>query len=469
MKKNVGVLFPVASLPSNHGIGDFGDSCYTFIKWLKKHHYSYWQILPLNPLGPGNSPYMSTCSEAIDVRYISLDYLKKEGLLDEVPDYRKTSTFIRFQACLDFKVKYLKKAFEKYMQGPTNGLKKFKTKNPWATHYATYLVFKKVNHGAKWNEWPAYQMNYFDKHNKAPRQYQKEIDFQIFMQYIAAKQWKNVLSFARRKSIKLIADCPFYVGYDSTDCWMHKDQFLFDEKYNPTMVSGVPPDVFSDVGQLWGTPIFDFNKMKEDNYSFLVNRIGFIAKTCDLLRLDHFRAWDTYCVIPAEDSDAKRGRWEVGPRYEFFDNLYKKYPKINLIAEDLGDLFPGVHELRDHYNLPGMFIYEFTIFDWEAFPTERQIVYPGTHDNQTLYGWYKSLTDEQKDMINRRLNYPKNLYQAIFDYIWNAKSLFTIFQLQDLLRIDDKGRLNYPGTIGDPNWCFKLKDFSKLKNVKYGQ
>ena len=468
MRKNIGVLFPVASLPGNHGIGDFGDSCYTFIKWLSKHHYRYWQILPLNPLGPGNSPYMSTCSEAIDVRYISLDYLKDEGLLDEVPTYRKNATFIRFQDVLDFKLKYLKKAYKNYLLTPGHGLKKFKTKNPWAMHFATYVTFKALNHDAPWNKWPKWQMEYFDHHHKPPRQFLEEIDFQIFMQYMAAKQWKAVLSFARRRKMTIIADCPFYVGYDSTDCWMHKDQFLFDEKYNPTMVSGVPPDAFSDVGQLWGTPIYDFKKMKEDGYTFLVDRIGAIAKTCDLLRLDHFRAWDTYCVIPAEDTDAKRGRWEIGPRTDFFDKLYEKYPGINLIAEDLGDLTPGVHELRDHYNLPGMFIYEFTIFDWEAFPTERQIVYPGTHDNQTLWGWFKSLDDKQKAMINQRLNYPKNLYRGIFNYIWNAKSCFTIFQLQDLLKLDDTARLNSPGTVGDPNWCFKIKDFQKLAKVKYG-
>ena len=211
------------------------------------------------------------------------------------------------------------------------------------------------------------------------------------------------------------------------------------------------------------------DKMKEDGYAFLVDRIGYLSKTCDILRLDHFRAWDTYCVIPAQDENARRGEWWVGPRQEFFDALYAKYPNTQLIAEDLGDLFPSVLELRDYYHLPGMFIMQFNIFDYNAVSGKNQIVYPGTHDNQTLWGWFKSLTPEQIAFINRRLNYPRNLFKAIFEYTWNAESYMTIFALQDLLKLDDKARLNAPGTVGEPNWCWKLKDMSWMKRVKLGQ
>ncbi len=469
MKDNVGVLMPVASLPANHGVGDFGKNAYAFIKWLKKHHYKYWQILPLNPLGPGNSPYMSTCSQAIDIRYISLDMLVEEGLLSRVPHFQSKSTFIKYMDVLDFKRKWLYKAYKKFLRGPLNGFKRFKTANKWAVYYGTYLAFKGKNDNKIWNEWPKEEITYFDKHNTAPKRYLKEINFEIFMQYIAQKQWNKLWAFARKKGIQIIADCPFYVGIDSVDCWLHKDQFLMDEKYNPTMVSGCPPDAFSDDGQLWGTPIFDFEKMKLDDYLFLVERIGYLSQTCDLLRLDHFRAWDTYCVIPAEDKNAKRGEWKIGPRTDFFKALYKAYPNAHLIAEDLGDLFPSVHELRNELKLPGMFIVEFNIFDYNQESNENQIVYPGTHDNQTLYGWYKSLTEKEIAFINRRLNYPRNLYKGIFEYIWNAKSLMTIFALQDLLKLDDKARLNLPGTIGEPNWCWKLPDMSWIKKVKYGQ
>ena len=269
MKENVGVLMPISSLPGNHGIGDLGKNSYEFIKWLKKHHYQYWQILPLNPLGPGNSPYMSTCSEAIDIRFISLDMLVSEGLLKSVPNFQKNSTFVKFNDVLEFKRKWLYKAYKNFLKGPQNGFKRFKTANPWTKYYGTYLALKQANDNKSWNQWKKEDMLYFDKHNSAPKRYLDFINFEIFMQYIANKQWKKLWAFAHKKGVKVIADCPFYVGIDSVDCWMHKDQFLMDEKYNPTMVSGCPPDAFSDDGQLWGTPIYDFAKMKEDSVNFI--------------------------------------------------------------------------------------------------------------------------------------------------------------------------------------------------------
>ncbi|MDY4823124.1 MAG: 4-alpha-glucanotransferase [Candidatus Onthovivens sp.] len=468
MKDNVGILLPVASLPGNHGIGDFGPSAYRFIRWLKNSNYKYWQVLPLNPVGPGNSPYMSTCSEALETRYICLDLLVKDGLLKKVPLHHSKAAKIDYQDVLWFKEKYLYKAYKAFLKTKKRGYAKFKKDNEeWLKPFALFIAFRKRMNYVQWNTWPKEMQTYWDHHDDVPEDLKDECEFQIFMQFIAYKQWNKLWAYARKNGIKIIADCPFYVGIDSTDCWLHKEQFLMDSDYHPTLVSGCPPDAFSDDGQLWGTPIFDFKKMKEDNYSFLVHRIGYLATTCDLLRLDHFRAWDTYCVIPAEDVNARRGVWWVGPRYEFFDALYTKYPNINLIAEDLGDLFPGVHELRDHYNLPGMYICEFTIFDVNAMSTNRQIVYPGTHDNQTLMGWLKDLPQQNIDFLNWKFNHPKDLYKAVFEYIWNLPSLMTIFQLQDLIKLDDRGRINWPGTVNDINWSFKFKDFSWIKKVQF--
>lgn len=468
MKNNVGVLLAVSSLPGNHGIGDFGKNCYKFIDWLVKHNYKYWQVLPLNPLGPGFSPYMSTCSEALETRYISLDELVKEGLLKKVPNFKANCKKVDFQAVEQFKEKYLRKAFEKYKKGNQRALKKFQKDNPWVIPYAVFILYRRQNWLRSWNTWPEEQIHYFDNNSGFPKGYEDECLFHVFMQMIAYKQWNKVWAYARKKNITVIADCPFYVGIDSTDCWLHKEQFLFDEKYNPTMVSGVPPDCFSEDGQLWGTPIYDFNKMKEDNYSFLVNRIGYLATTCDQLRLDHFRAWDTYCVIPGEDTNARRGVWWEGPRYDFFDRLYEKYPNIHLIAEDLGDLFQGVHDLRDHYNLPGMFIMEFCIFDVNAKSKPTQIVYTGTHDNQTLKGWLKSLPESNIEFLKNKFPGKKDLLKEVFNYTWNVESLMTIFPLQDLLGIDDSARMNYPGTVGSPNWEWKLRDMSWMKKIKFG-
>ncbi len=470
MKDNLGILLPLASLPGKHGIGDFGKNAYHFIKWLKNNNYKYWQVLPLNPLGPGNSPYMSTCSEALEERYINLDDLIKLGYLnkEDVPLYRAKAIKIDYNEVKDFKEKILYKAFLNFLKKPLKGYKKFKKDNPWVVKYALFTCFRKDNNYETWNSWPSWMQNYFDKHSRIPKQYKNRCEFIIFTQFIAFRQYNKLRKYAHKNGITLIADCPFYVGIDSLDCYLHKDEFIMDENHHPTLVSGCPPDAFSDDGQLWGTPIYDFNKMKENNYSFLVDRIGYLASTCDMLRLDHFRAFDTYCVIPSEDENARRGRWEIGPRDAFFDALYQKYPHINLIAEDLGDLFQSVLELRDKYNLPGMYIVEFTIFDNNAMSNTRQIVYPGTHDNETLVGWLKSMSEENITFLENKLHCDrKELYNKVFEYILSLPSYMTIFQLQDLIKLDNRARINSPGTIGDPNWTFKLKDFSYEKKVKF--
>ena len=455
IKKNVGILLPVASLPGNHGIGDFSIYAYQFIDWLKEHHYKYWQVLPLNPVGPGNSPYVTICSEAIDIRYIDLSDLVDQGLLKKVPDHHKGTNKIDFDDVLAYKDKYLRKAFKK----STYNLNRFKKENPWSVPYGRYLVLKKMNNNLPWNEW-----NTFD----IPKELLKEVDYHIWCQHIAYKQWNRLVSYAHSANISIIADCPFYVGLDSVDCYLHQDEFLLDENHQPTFISGCPPDAFSDDGQTWGTPIYNFEKMRENNYSFLIGRIGFLSKHCDILRLDHFRAFDTYCIIPAGDENARRGEWKIGPRYEFFDELYRRYPDIKIIAEDLGDLFDSVLELRDHYNLPGMRIMEFNIFD-DIEESDKVVVYPGTHDNQTLFGWLKSLNEDQINFLNNKFNNPHNLYRTIFNHIWNMKSYITIFQLQDLLKLDDRARINFPGTVGNHNWSYKLRNMSWMDKVKFGQ
>ena len=469
MNKQLGILLAVSSLPGNHGIGDFGESCYKFIDWLSENHYTYWQTLPLNPLGPGYSPYMSTCSKALEYRYISLDMVTKMGLLPKVPAHNPDCIKVDYYDVGEFKKRQLGLAYHKFMKNHKETLHKFKTKNPWVSSYATFEVFKELNDNKQWNEWDEEYLDYFKYHKNPPRRLQNEINFVVFLQYIALKQWKKVLRYARNKGIKMICDMPFYVGFDGVECWLNRDQFSIGPDNKLFEVGGVGPDAFSDVGQLWGSPIYNFERMKQDGYSLLIDRVGYLGELCDYLRIDHFRAFDTYYVIPASEETARNGVWKIGPREEFFNKLYEKYPNINLIAEDLGDLRPEVLELRDEFNLPGMFICEFTIFDLNNLSTNRQLVYPGTHDNETLYGWFLNLDNDQKQFIANRLNVPNddNLFEAIVKYIFTIPSLMTIFQLQDVLKLDNSGRMNWPGTVGDPNWTWKLKDFSFVKDVKY--
>ena len=469
MDKKLGVLLAVSSLPSNHGVGDFGDSCFKFVDWLSKNHYQYWQVLPLNPLGPGYSPYMSTCSNAIDFRYISLDYLQKQKLVKHVPEYQKNSTKVDYYYVGEFKKRYLYIAYKAFVTKHPETLHKFKYREPWVNKYATFEVFKWHNEGKPWNEWKPEDRDYYLTHTCPPKRLLDEINFVIFLQYIALKQWKAVLRYANKKGIQIICDMPFYVGFDGVECWLNRDQFSIGPDNKLFEVGGVGPDAFSDIGQLWGSPIYNFERMKQDDYKLLIDRIGYLMKLCNLLRIDHFRAFDTYYVIPAGDADARNGVWKIGPRDDFFNKMYKKYPNINLIAEDLGDLRPEVLELRDQFNLPGMFISEFTIFDLKNLSTDKQIVYPGTHDNETLYGWYLNRSEDEKNFIKKRLGVEDDslLYDAIVKYIFTIPSKMTIFPLQDLLKLDNSARMNYPGTVGSPNWEWKLKDFSWIKEIKY--
>ncbi len=455
--KNVGILLPVASLPGRHGIGDFGDASFKFINWLRKKHFDYWQVLPLNPLGPGFSPYLTTCSKAIDHRYISLDELEKDGLIDKAPNFHDGTNRIRYNAVGNFKLPYLRQAYRKYMEGPQNGLKKFKTKNPWVMEYATYMVFSYLNKNKPWNKWKASERDYFLKHRTLPKKHLDKVNFIVFIQYIAFKQWKHVLAYAHEKGIKVIGDLPFYVGFDSVDCWVNRDQFLLDENYNPRFVGGVPPDYFSKKGQRWGNPIYDFEKMKNDKYAFLIDRIAYMNNLFDIIRLDHFRAFDTYYVIPAHREDAVEGEWRKGPGSDFFDELFLKHKKISLIAEDLGLLVPSVYELRDKYHLPGMNVIQFTIFDEGFKDNENLVVYSGTHDNETLWGWYKNLSKENKKRIIRLIHTDKDVFQRLLEYIIDKPSKMTILPMWDYLGLGNSARLNIPGTVGSPNFEWKLR------------
>ena len=460
-KNNFGVLLAVSSLPGSHGIGDFGESAYQFVDFLKEKGIKYWQILPLNPVGVGNSPYMSTCSEAIDPRYIDLYALG----LKSIPDKKVTSKAL-YQQAKEIKEKYLFKAFESFT--PNVEYKKFIKENHWVYPFSVFSVLREKFNYRCWNTWPEEWKYYYNFHSSEdiPSDIEKACKFQIYMQFVAHSQWKALRKYANKNGIKIIADIPFYVGLDSVDCWLHKDEFLMDEHYNPTVVSGCPPDAFSDDGQLWGTPIFNFAEMEKNNFSFLLHRISFVASMCDYLRLDHFRAWDTYYVIPASDENARRGEWWQGPREKFFDKLYEKYPNMNLIAEDLGELFDSVHDLRNHYNLPGMFITEFTLFDEHAKSSKNTIVYPGTHDNIPMEGWVKTLSKENKKYLKKKFNNPTDLVGEILQYTLDLSSKITIFSMQDMLRLNEKATMNRPGTVGSPNWEWKLKDNSYMNEIK---
>lgn len=477
--KQTGILLPVSSLPSLEGVGELGSIAYQWIDILEENGITIWQILPLNPTGYGNSPYQPYSSYAGDEIYISLEELWKEGLLKENPiasikevskETTKQSSKVDYDSVRSWKESYLREAFSNF-----KGSKEYHAfaKEEWVYQYGVYRALKKINHQTCWNEWPKEQMFWIENQAFDVKPYQEEIDFQIFLQYTFYCQWIKVKEYANQKNIKIMGDVPFYVGIDSVDVWGEKENFLLDAECKPTFIAGVPPDYFSETGQRWGNPIYNWDYMKKTNYEFWVKRIGYNQKLFDIIRIDHFRAFDTFWKIPSTCPTAIEGEWIEAPGYEVLDILKEKLPGIHLVAEDLGDLRPEVNILKEHYHLKGMKILQFTInmngkyaFD-EFQDVENMIVYTGTHDNATLLEWYESLSVAAQRKLRRWLKRiglkSGSVVKRLVTYTLQSKAEYAIIPAFDILEEGASSRINVPGTVGSPNWEWRMKDLDKIR------
>ncbi|AJI53172.1 4-alpha-glucanotransferase [Francisella philomiragia] len=470
MKKS-GLLLAIASLPSQFGIGDLGKSAYEFVDVLKQANTKIWQVLPLTPLGFGNSPYQSSSSFAGDEIYISLERLADYGLLEEssLKSLNVNSDKVEYELVRNFKDKYLEEAFSNFQSSKDKFEQEYNdfiAQNSWVKNYAIFKAFRKANNNQAWNFWPQEYKNWIKDKTIELNQFQQEIDFQIFLQFIFYKQWFELREYANQHGIEIMGDLPIYLGFDSADVWEHQDVFLLDKDQNPTFVAGVPPDFFSETGQLWGNPLYDWDRLEETDFEFWIERLKGNFKLFDVVRIDHFRAFDTYWKIPADAETAINGEWIEAPGYKFFDTVFEKLPNANIIAEDLGDLRPEVLELRDHYNLKGMKVFPFH-FDLKtgSFIEDANIVaYSGTHDNNTLKGWYfDELNRYQRKLLKRYFKAnDKNIFRKIIKYLLNCDAEYVILPIQDILELGSEARLNTPGTVGEPNWQWKLVDFDNL-------
>jgi len=467
--RKAGVLLAVSGLPSNHGIGDFGNNAYRFIDDLNKSDFKIWQILPLNPLGYGNSPYQPYSSKAMDELYISLDQLKKDGLIkSELKNFNTKSNQVDYEAVRSFKLSYLEEAFSNFVQG--SAYQAFKDEE-WVYNFAVFMVLKKKNGNKQWNLWEKDDINWIVDKKIDLSHYEEEIEFEIFKQFILLEQWLKLKEYTNNLGIEIMGDIPFYVGLDSIDVYENRDAFLLDSQYFPTSVAGVPPDYFAEFGQRWGNPIYNWNYLKESDYQFWNDRIYYNSKLFDIVRIDHFRAFDTYWKIPATCPTAVEGSWEKAPGIDFFMQLTNKYPKIELVAEDLGDLSPGVPLLRDKFNFKGMKIMQFEIDPNE--PSEmlshpqNAICYLGTHDNSPIVGWYNLQSKKTQTYTDKLLRKPyydyKPRYLRFLERALESNADYTIIAMQDLLGQGEKYRINVPGTIGYPNWAYKMVDFRKFE------
>ncbi len=466
---------PVSALPSKAGIGDLGKSAYQWIKIMGNSGVKIWQILPLNPLGYGNSPYQPYSSNAGDEIYISLDLLQKDGLLEtEVPNYRVEAAKIDYNLVRAFKEPFLRQAYQIFVNKNFQKNKKYQEfiAQKWVYEYGVFRALKTSNGGKCWNEWTQIDKDWPDSKSNLSAEIE-EVEYQIFLQYVFYNQWMKLKEQANICGIQIMGDLPFYVGVDSADVWGGKDNFLLDTDGRPIFIAGVPPDYFSETGQRWGNPIYNWEYIKKTGYQFWVERIGYCSKLFDIIRIDHFRAFDTYWKIPASCPTAIEGEWVEVPGYEVIDTLKKKIPGVNLVAEDLGDLRPEVLTLKNHYHLKGMKILVFSIetkgkyaYD-SSEDSDNVIFYTGTHDNDTLMEWYSNLTIAAQRKVRRFLKrkgfVQGNIKDRLISYILKSNAEYAIIPAQDILGLGKEGHMNTPGTVGTPNWEWRMTEFGSIE------
>ena len=365
MKRSSGILLTISSLPSKYGIGTFGKAAYDFADFLAASGQKYWQLLPLGPTSYGDSPYQSFSTFAGNPYFIDLELLIKDELLlvEEVEDenWGTNPRYVDYGQIYSSRFKILAKAKARGWSRDTAEINRFAEKNPWLETYALFMAIKKHFGQVSWQEWPdeAIRMHEPEACAKYTEMLKEDIELYIYIQFLFFKQWDNLKKYINELEIEIIGDLPIYVALDSADVWSESQFFQLDDKNYPVAVAGVPPDYFSEDGQLWGNPLYDWDAMKKDGYQWWIRRISGAAKLFDVVRIDHFRGFDEYWSVPAKDETAKNGQWLKGPGMDLVGTLQKEFPKIEFIAEDLGEPSPTVVKLLKDSQWPGMKVLEF--------------------------------------------------------------------------------------------------------------
>ena len=473
-ERSSGILFHPTSLPGKYGIGTLGKEAYAFIDFLKKSRQKLWQIFPLGPTGYGDSPYQSFSSFAGNPYLIDFDLLIEAHLLSE-EDLRDVffgdnEEYIDYGAIYNQKYPLLRKAYENFKSSDNHemreNLEHFKRENAsWLNDYSLYISLKNHFNGLPWNEW-AHDIK--NREHGAMEHYKNEladdIEYHNFIQFLFFKQWGDVKRYANENGIKIIGDIPIFVAADSSDAWANPEIFLFDEERKPVKVAGVPPDYFSATGQLWGNPLYNWQKLKETNYSWWVERARANLSTCDIIRIDHFRGFEAYWAVPYGDDTAINGQWEPGPGIDLFNAIKSQLGELPIIAEDLGLMTQGVIDLREATGFPGMKILGFAFDSGEEndyLPhtyTKNCVVYTGTHDNDTLIGWFQKAKEEDRQFARDYLN-SRSDDEIHWDAIrgaWSSVASMAISPVQDFLGLGSEARINTPG-VAAGNWQWRLR------------
>jgi 4-alpha-glucanotransferase len=460
-----GIFLHPTSLPSPYGIGDLGATALDWIERLAAAKQSFWQFCPLSPTGYGDSPYQALCSFAGNTLLISPDELRGMGLLSKanlqsyprLPDGR-----VDFGGVIAAKDKLFSKAFANFSDTP-DFAEFCAAEASWLDGYALFRVVKTLHEERPWWEWEApYKRRDRSTLKAAAEKAADSLRYHKFLQYIFHLQWRKVRGFAKEKMVSLIGDVPFYTAYDSSDTWTEPSQFLFDEEAKPIAVAGVPPDYFSETGQLWGNPLYRWESMKEDGYSWWRRRIEKALRLADYIRIDHFRAFDSYWAIPYGNPTAVKGKWRKGPGRHFFDTIKEALGELPFIAEDLGDITKGVIKLREHIKAPGMKILQFAFDSNPDNPylpynvTRDSVTYTGTHDNDTSRGWFDSLPKEGRERVCSYLGIgAKGFSEAFLRCALASPSWLCLIPMQDVLALGAGHRMNTPGTMWG-NWQWRM-------------
>ena len=516
--KKKGVLMPLFSLPSKYGIGCISEEAYRFVDWLAETGHEYWQMLPLNPTGNADSPYQPLSSFAGNAYFIDPAALIRQGLLseDEAAEFDPDgcgnaaaasccggavsdgiSGCVNYEGLYDVRMEMLRTAYHRFDAGEGSddgvgigfGSKAFRDfcdyNEYWLDDYALYMALReKIGKEFSWDEWPEpLQRREAWAINEAREECADWIGFYKWTQFEFFRQWAALKSYANGAGIKIIGDMPIYVSYDSADCWANPEQFLLDENLKPLLIAGVPPDAFTAEGQLWGNPLYDWEKMKKEGYLWWILKTRHSFFLYDVIRLDHFRGFESYYAVAADAENAMHGEWKKGPGMELFNTLVREMDDIRLsdlfIAEDLGFLTEDVHQLLRDSGLPGTKVLQFAfdgdpgnIYLPENYP-ENCVVYTGTHDNDTTVGWFESLEDREREPILRYLGIERphdstdshpnasgtcladEVCDALIEKALTSRADLCIIPLQDYLHLGSEARTNIPGTVGG-NWCWRL-------------
>jgi 4-alpha-glucanotransferase len=466
-----GILMPIFSLPSKYGIGCFSKEAYQFVDQLKKAGQSYWQILPLGPTGYGDSPYQSFSAFAGNPYFIDLDGLVEKGLLKtsecESCDFGDNRRYINYEKIYRARFPILRKAFSRSSVKEEKAYRDFEADNTfWLEDYALYMSVKHYFGEVSWNAWDEdIRLRKPDALELYRKQLKDEIDFYKFLQYTFAQQWKKLKDYANTNGIKIIGDIPIYVAFDSADSWSRPELYQFDENEIPTSVAGCPPDGFSALGQLWGNPLYNWDYHKKTSYEWWTRRIAYCFRLYDVVRVDHFRGLDEYYSIPFGEQTAEHGRWVKGPGIDLFKALNSKLGDMDIIAEDLGYLTDSVRKLVKDSGCPGMKVLEFAFDSREKSDylphnyDKNCVIYTGTHDNDTIKGWYRKIPPKDRQLaIDYMGNEKTGLQDIHWDFIRLAMSSvanLAVIPIQDYLGLGSEARINTPSTVGG-NWQWRL-------------